>query len=65
MIALLGPEPEIVLKLGNLYFGFFFLKFSNFSCADNSVIFVFLKFFLSQNKNFVRAHIVNLCFIFD
>ena len=38
---LLGPDPEIVLKLGNLYEEFIFLKLSNFFCSDISLIFLF------------------------
>ena len=50
-MALFGPDPEIVLKLGNLYEEeLIFLKFSNFFCADISVIFFFLKFFLTKIK---------------
>ena len=55
MIAPLGPVPEIVGKLKNLKFLFFFLNFNNFSEALISVILILLKFFLSQNKYFVKA----------
>ena len=50
-----GPVPEIVGKLKYLNFEFSFLKFNNFCDALISVIFLFLKLFLTQNKYFVKA----------
>ena len=55
MIAPLGPVPDIVGKLKNLNFLFFFLNSNNFCEALISVIFFLLKFFLSQNKYLVKA----------
>ena len=55
MIAPLGPVPDIVGKLKNLNFLFFFLNSNNLFDAVISVIFFFKKFFLSQNKNLVKA----------
>ena len=54
-MAPLGPEPEIVGKLKNLNFLFFFLKLNSFCDAPNSVIFFLSKFFFTQNKYFVSA----------
>ena len=45
MIAPLGPVPDIVGKLKNLNFLFFFLNFNNFFDAVISVIFFFVKVF--------------------
>jgi hypothetical protein len=55
MIAPLGPVPDIVGKLKNLNFLFFFLKLNNFCDALISVIFFLSKFFFIQNKYFVKA----------
>ena len=45
MMAPLGPVPDIVGKLENLNFLFFFLNFNNLCDADISVIFFLKNFF--------------------
>ena len=55
MMAPFDPDPEIVGKLEEFKFFIFFLKSNNFFEALISVIFLLLKFFLIQNKNFVNA----------
>ena len=47
MMAPFDPDPEIVGKLEDLNFLFFFLKSNNFFEALISVIFLLLKFFLN------------------